>query len=268
VQGELRKKRRNRGIGMEDSGDDSDEDEANRRIRRGMHKKQKIDRDNIKELGEHQETKSFYDVYEGDLIVGNEDFMYLQDSQQDVAMANMEQYDEDEEPREAITTSELHRRVREIAQQSPDEDGEYSDPQDVSWMDQDGSDEEDLRVKSVDFNVRRQPVTRRRGMDQEFDAGFEMPPPKPVIAEGNISRMQSWAKVEGSSRRSTTGRNVGGAAVTGHKAKSGGGSLRRNPAASSGASESGKPAEQRRPVKAQPSLLANVAAERRTTCFG
>lgn len=51
VQGELRKKRRNNALGLDDSDDDSDEDEKNKRIRRKMHKKQKIDRDNIKELG-------------------------------------------------------------------------------------------------------------------------------------------------------------------------------------------------------------------------
>ncbi|KAF8076056.1 MRC1-like domain-containing protein [Lyophyllum atratum] len=270
VQGQLRKRRRNRGFGMEDSDDDSDEDEANRRIRRGMHKKQKIDRDNIKELGEHEETKSFYNVYEGDLIAGNEDFTYLQDPQpRDIVMTNQEEDNEEEEPREAITTAEVARLAREYAQEQRDDDEEYLDPHDVSWTDEKYSDEENLHVKSVDLNVRKRPAARRRGLDQaDFDVGFEMAPPKQVIAEGSMSRMQSWAKGEGRSRHNGTGRNVGGAAVTGHKAKSGGGSLRSNSAASSASSASSKPSEPRRPVKAQPSLLANVAIERRNMRFG
>ena len=51
IQGELRRKKRHHGVGMDDSDDESGEDERNRRIRRGMHKKPKIDRDNIKDLG-------------------------------------------------------------------------------------------------------------------------------------------------------------------------------------------------------------------------
>lgn len=52
IQGELRRKKRHRGVGMNDSDDDSDEDEKNRRIRRQMNKRRKIDRANIKALGE------------------------------------------------------------------------------------------------------------------------------------------------------------------------------------------------------------------------
>lgn len=51
VQGDLRKKKRNHGVGMDDSDDNSDDDEKNRRIRRGMHKKPRVDRNNIKDLG-------------------------------------------------------------------------------------------------------------------------------------------------------------------------------------------------------------------------
>jgi len=54
VQGELRRKRRHRGIGLDDSDDESDEDERARKIRRKMNKSQRIDRDNIKALGQEQ----------------------------------------------------------------------------------------------------------------------------------------------------------------------------------------------------------------------
>lgn len=52
IQGELRRKKRHHGVGINDSDDDSDEDERNRHIRRQMNKRRKIDRANIKALGE------------------------------------------------------------------------------------------------------------------------------------------------------------------------------------------------------------------------
>lgn len=51
AQGELRRKRRNRGIGLDDSDEEGDEDERARRIRRKMNKSQRIDRGDIKDLG-------------------------------------------------------------------------------------------------------------------------------------------------------------------------------------------------------------------------
>lgn len=51
IHGEFRKKRRNHGVGINDSDEDTDDDEKGRRIRQGMHKKQKVDRDDIKALG-------------------------------------------------------------------------------------------------------------------------------------------------------------------------------------------------------------------------
>ncbi|KAG5644947.1 hypothetical protein DXG03_007412 [Asterophora parasitica] len=261
VHGEFRKKRRKGGIDMDDSDDDS-EDETNRRIRQNMHKKQRIDRDNIKALGEHEETKSFFAVYENDLAADGADFSYLEETQpQDVDMANEEE-DGEERPRETVSVAEIVQRARELARQPQDVDGEPLDPHDVNWIDVE-SDEETLRVKPVK-NAKKQPVARPRGIDlTEIDGTTDMPPPKSLMEGGSIDRMKSWAKVEGRSRQNgTTGRSVGGAAVTGHKAKSGGGSLR-----NAASSASSKPTEQRRPVKAQPSLLASVAAERRTTRF-
>lgn len=52
IQGDLRKKKRNHGVGLDESDDNSDDEEKNRRIRRGMNKKPKIDRDNIRDLGQ------------------------------------------------------------------------------------------------------------------------------------------------------------------------------------------------------------------------
>lgn len=82
-------------------------------------------------------------------------------------------------------------------------------------------------------------------------------------------RAKDWAKQEGRTRNAgTTGRSVGGAAVTGHKVKAGGGSLRNKSMQGSASSAPSKSTERPRPVKAQPSLLAGVADERRKTRFG
>lgn len=90
-----------------------------------------------------------------------------------------------------------------------------------------------------------------------------MPPPKTDMAARSIK----WAKVEErSSHYGTTGRNVGGAAVTGHQAKSGGGSLRsRSVGDSAIASEN---SESRRQVRAEDSVILKMAADSRTTRFG
>lgn len=84
------------------------------------------------------------------------------------------------------------------------------------------------------------------------------------MAEGTMDRLSKWAKVEGRSRNAgTTGRSVGGAAVTGHatRAKTGGGSLR-NSAAGSSASTSSSKAPQRKSMKAKASFLKGVVADK------
>ncbi|KAG6831871.1 hypothetical protein H0H92_006988 [Tricholoma furcatifolium] len=274
VQGELRKKRRNRGLGMDDSDDDSEDDYHNRRIRQGMYKKQKIERDDIKRniAGQHEETKSFFNVYAQNLTVDDADFAYLQESQPpDVLMQNVEEEaeEEEDEPREVVTTAEVHKLLREAARQPRDEEQDVMDPNDVSWVDDNESDEDELHIKALAPNVKKQATTRQgAGSQIEFDAGFEpLSIPKGGVAQSNINRMQTWAKVEGRSHyNETTGRNVGGAAVTGHKTKSGGGSLRKAPKEPPTSASASK-ASERRPVTAQPSFLAKVAADSQSNRF-
>lgn len=129
-------------MGMDDSDEDSDEDEHNNRIRRNMHKKQKIDRHNIKALGqlslltflfliahrylvvgEDEETKSFYRVYEQDLMDdNNNELAHLQQESQleDIVMSNLgndsDAAEEEEEPPEYVSREEIVRRVRQLAQ--------------------------------------------------------------------------------------------------------------------------------------------------------
>jgi hypothetical protein len=164
------------------------------------------------------------------------------------------------------------------------------DPHDVSWIDLDASDGEgSVRVKPIDLHLRKQVRPRRREMDNgDLDSSFDVSilryipvrrsdyevqqaPKLVTLPEKNMARMQSWAKIEGRSRNAgTTGRSVGGAAVTGHgraKVKTGGGSLRNSSTASAASTDSSRSFEQRRPVKPIPSLLAGVAADR-STRFG
>jgi len=63
VQGKLRTKRRDRGIGFDEDSDNDEEDEHNRRIRRGMNKKRKIDGDTLEDLGKwYSRYKSIFGV--------------------------------------------------------------------------------------------------------------------------------------------------------------------------------------------------------------
>jgi mediator of replication checkpoint protein 1 len=52
VQGDLRKKRRNRGLGLDDSDDEEEEDMRARKMRRGLNEP-RIDNDDVKELGSY-----------------------------------------------------------------------------------------------------------------------------------------------------------------------------------------------------------------------
>src|SRR5262245_25438270 len=53
IEGKLRIKRRNRGIGLDDSDEDDEDDDAARSIRKQMNKKRKIDGDNLDALGQY-----------------------------------------------------------------------------------------------------------------------------------------------------------------------------------------------------------------------
>ncbi|PFH52595.1 hypothetical protein AMATHDRAFT_1995 [Amanita thiersii Skay4041] len=277
VQGELRRKRRNHGIGLDDSDDESDEDERNRRIRHRMAKRQRIDRDNIKALADNEETKSFYRVYQHDLDDDNAELAYLQ--QQDVVMSELMVSKDEEDTPEYVTREEIERRVRELACQDVVEP--TLNPHDVSWIDDDVSDNDSsIRVRTVS-SVRRRP-DRRQGFDTtDQDHSMEvcniLPSTLQLLrdqlqvirtistSEGDRerSRMQSWARIEGKSRNMTTARSVGGATVTGHtksKIKVGSGSTSQAPGPSA------RHPEQRKPLKSAPSMLAGVSD--RSSRFG
>ncbi|KAJ7638516.1 hypothetical protein FB45DRAFT_903108 [Roridomyces roridus] len=230
VQGELRKKTRRRMLDDSDDEDDSD-DGRHRKIRRGINSNAPRIGAEVTEYGKHPETKAFYDTYQDDLN-GNEnaEFAYLQGTQ--VEPKDEEMGSDDEEKPPAITRSELNEQLREVARQG--EDVPEMDVNDVSWMDQDDSDGEQTKQKMVE---------RRRGQQTR-------------VLPHEHSRLEGWAKSERHSRNAGTGRTSGRMAVTGSRAKSGGGSLR------SGV-PTAKPVDgTRRPVQVQPSVLAGVASER------
>ncbi|KAJ7087167.1 hypothetical protein B0H15DRAFT_842873 [Mycena belliarum] len=239
AQGELRKKRRNRGLGMDDSDEEDEEDEYQaRKMRRGF-AEPKIDNKNVNELAKDPITRAFYDVYRMDLERGAEtEFAYLEETQPDAAQ-DTEMVEED--GREMLTRQELTERIREVARQEEVE--AEMDVDDVSWVDGNDSDNEtQTKVKAISL---------RRGGGAEARNRVESPERK---------RMNSWAKTEGRSHKAGTGRASGRTAVTGQmaKARAGGGTLRTG----GGAQADGKPVDVRKPLRPQPSVLAGVASER------
>ncbi|KAG6850058.1 hypothetical protein H0H93_001874 [Arthromyces matolae] len=261
TKGELRKKRKNGVLGLDDSDDDSDDD-GDERLRKRLHKKQKIERQSIKELGQHDETKAFSDTYLQAMQPETGQFDYLEESQP-LDMMVEKQNDEDV-PQETISVTEVNKRIREAAQKPRDEEDVFLNPNDVSFTDDVPSDSENyLPVKPVHIRPRNQAQTRRNAQDPDFDTGFESISMTSVQTGIPSDRSRKWASDEGRSRHiGVTGRNAGGAAVTGHKVKSGGGSLRKSAAGGSKTSSSApNHPETRRLLKADASIVHRVNKE-------
>ncbi|KAF7353066.1 MRC1 domain-containing protein [Mycena venus] len=238
VQGELRKKRRNRGLGLDDSDEEDSEDEMRaRKMRRGLHEPKIAE--HVGKLANDPATRAFYNAYRADLDPGdNAEFAHLQETQPPVG-EDAEMGSDDEGERGIITQTELTERMRAMARQEQKEP--ELDPHDVSWMDGDGDSDGETKVKQI---------SRRREArnNNPLEAGVER----------ERERMHQWAKQEGRSRNVGTGRASGRNAVTGQnaRAKAGGGSLR------AGAQVAGKPTEVRRSLGVKPSVLAVVASDR------
>ncbi|KAJ7047686.1 hypothetical protein C8F04DRAFT_1286346 [Mycena alexandri] len=238
VQGELRKKRRNRGLGLDDSDDEDEEDEMRaRKMRRGLNEP-RIGSD-ISKLANDPNTSGFYEVYRGDLLNSDPaEFAYLEETQPEAGQ-DVEMESDDEGRQEVITAKELTEKLREAARQEYEPEEEFN-AHDVTWVDDGDSDgETQTKVKAV-------------SRQHEARNGAE-------IAQRERERLASWAKTEGRSRNAGTGRASGRNAVTGQvRAKTGGGSLR------AGGQGATKPTETRRPLAAKPSVLTKVASERST----
>ncbi|KAF8211462.1 hypothetical protein K438DRAFT_1807341 [Mycena galopus ATCC 62051] len=238
VQGELRKKRRNRGFGLDDSDDEDEEDEMRaRKMRKGLHEPKIVG--DVSKLANDPATAPFFNVYRKDLDRGDDqELAYLQQTQPEAGEdVHMDSEGEDERP--VLTRKELEERMRAIARQEED-DEPTMDANDVSWIDGDSDGETHTRVKEI---------SRHRARNN--------PPPS---GEREQERMNQWAKQEGRSRNVGTGRASGRNAVTGQntRAKAGGGSLRAGPQAAA------KPTDVRRPLAAKASVLSVVASDRST----
>ncbi|KAF8631123.1 hypothetical protein AX15_002470 [Amanita polypyramis BW_CC] len=241
AQGELRRKRRNRGIGLDDSDEESDEDERVRKIRRKMNKSQRIDRGDIRALAKNEETLPFYKTYEHGILDDDDVEFQQTDAAMGEAVDNSGQ-----DARSLITMKDIEHDVRRLARQKEIEP--TLDPHDVSWIDAEISDEEAVvQVRAAGFARRK--VNIRGGLDKDLDDISKLP--ASIVEEQEKSRMQSWAKIEGK-LRSTTVRSGGGVAVTGHaksKVKVDMGCL----------STALQGSSRRKPLKPTPSVLADVS---------
>ncbi|KAF9268219.1 hypothetical protein L218DRAFT_1073552 [Marasmius fiardii PR-910] len=267
IQGEWRKKRR-RGIGVDDSDEEDDDDYEQRKIRRKMHGDTLIDRQNIKELGNNVATTPFFESYRKGVHDDddNNDLAYLAEGVPDVTMGDSTVVeDEQEEPEKIVTTKELRDELRQAAQNNVDEEDSAFNPHDVSWADEADEADEELNVSVKMVPGRR--VANLRGAPRQRDEHEFYAQPSSRFMENDQQRtsMQNWAKAEDRMRsRGGNGRSVASATITGHgKAKpklaSGGGSLRGGPTSKDAGTGSTRTAKS---LKAAPSFLKNPAMDR------
>ncbi|TBU59144.1 hypothetical protein BD310DRAFT_849988 [Dichomitus squalens] len=220
--GKLRVKRRDRGIGFEDS---DSEEEGERRPRP---KKARKDNDNIAALAKRPETQAFANEYRANMYDDENEFEHLN---KDAMELDLEQPQQVEEEPEIVDAAQVREQLRKVARERQIEDARVFDPEDTSWIETAvGSDdemEEEPRVREVSNEA----VPARRPNAEEPMQSMSF-----GIDEANRARMAKWAKSETSSRTAAVvGRNTGGsAAVTGHgKSKMGAGSFKAPRAAAS-----------------------------------
>ncbi|KAG1753709.1 MRC1-like domain-containing protein [Suillus paluster] len=249
VEGKLRMKRRDRGIGFDEDSDDEDEDENNRRIRRSMNKKRKVDGDTLEDLGRNEATKAFYDAYQNELMDDDLEFVHLQT---DTRMASE---DEDEETRKVVLIEDLNAELREAAKKK--ESFETLDPEDTSWIDRaDEENDGNVPVKVMAEHSSKPPA--KRPAQSHTDFGLERPN-RILENDQEKTKLRSWARGQGGGNQGT-GRSAVGAAITGHakaKVKIGGGSLRTAQAAAGSNSVSSAPVP--RKLEKGRSMLSGVS---------
>ncbi|KAH9899795.1 MRC1-like domain-containing protein [Cubamyces lactineus] len=247
IQGKFRVKRKDYGIGFEDSGSESDE-EAGKIRRKG--KKRRVQNDNIAALAQNEETQAFAKEYNA-AHEDDDDFAHLKQDVMDLDT----QEPESEEEREVVTAESLREQLREAAR--AEKEAQAFNPHDTSWV-EDGGDSDDemdveMRVREVAADAVTSTTRGTTNRSQEKTA---------AMGEGDRARLARWAKSENSSRTAgVVGRNTGGsAAVTGHaKSKSGSGSFKGARPSAASSSTSGK--SNAKLAKA-PSVLSAVSNRR------
>ncbi|KAI0335542.1 hypothetical protein GY45DRAFT_1316888 [Cubamyces sp. BRFM 1775] len=248
IQGKFRVKRKDHGIGFEDSGSESDE-EAGRIRRKG--KKRRVQNDNIAALAQNEETQAFAREYNVPHEEDNDDFAHLNQDVMDLDT----QEPESEEEQEVVTAESLREQLREAAR--AEKEAQAFNPLDTSWVEYGGDSEDEMdietRVREVAADAVTSTIRGTTSRSQEKSA---------VLGEGDRARLARWAKTENSSRTAgVVGRNTGGsAAVTGHaKSKGGSGSFKGARPSAASSSTSGK--SNAKLAKA-PSVLSTVSSRR------
>ncbi|OSD04325.1 hypothetical protein PYCCODRAFT_1433706 [Trametes coccinea BRFM310] len=248
VQGELRARRRNRGLDLNDSDSESDDGHAVR----PKAKKRRLKNDSIDALAKNEETRAFAMEYSSIIEEDEDEAIHLREEQ--MVVDAPEETNEDEED-QVVSAATIREQLREVARRK--QRVEEFDPDDVNWLDDgiDSADEmdTDLRVREVaaDADVSRGTVRKESSQGQASR-----------FSESDLSRLTHWAKTERSSRTAgVVGRNTGGsAAITGHtKAKAGNGSFKASRASAASSSHSGKTGTK---VTKTASVLSAVSSRR------
>ncbi|KAF7776301.1 hypothetical protein Agabi119p4_4694 [Agaricus bisporus var. burnettii] len=275
VQGELRKKRKNR-FGLEDSDDEEEEDDRARRIRRKM--KEKVERGDIQELAANEKTAAFANIYQSGLVDDEPievrplefDFEYQKDGTPgDDVFENDENEDRDasslteaesDNKRQYVTYKDIQAEVQKLKEQPEPDIQNYAD---VSWIDER---DEEMDLDPVNVHIVPSHVEKTAAITSIAKPIAEWDPfMKGGIRrkenEKDLERARAWAKNETRNMTGSTGRVVGGIAVTalGARVKDGGGSLRSK---ASGSSISASLGDGKKSLRAENSVLAGIAKRR------
>ncbi|KAH9947256.1 MRC1-like domain-containing protein [Amylocystis lapponica] len=209
VEGKLRVKRRDRGIGFEDSDSETDDEDA-KRLRRGIvSKKRKIDGDSLEQLAKHQETLPFVEAYQ-EILDDDDDFAHLQNDE--LTLADDQEEDIDG-PREEVSIAAVREELRDMSR--GDAMHQVFNPDDLSWLEEDNEDESTYHVREID--------SKKIGARQSADWDGDRPHANDELDD---ARLRKWASGESSSRMAGFGRSNRVSAVTGHgKRKTGNGSI-------------------------------------------
>ncbi|KAI9063152.1 hypothetical protein FKP32DRAFT_1758266 [Trametes sanguinea] len=248
VQGELRARRRNRGLDLNDSDSESDDGHAVR----PKAKKRRLKNDSIDALAKNEETRAFAMEYSSIIEEDEDEMIHLKEEQ--MVIDEPEEANEEEED-QVVSAAAIREQLREVARRK--QHVEEFNPDDVNWLDDgvDSADEmdTDLRVREVAADVGAPRGAVRKESSQGQSSRF---------SESDLSRLTHWAKTERSSRTAgVVGRNTGGsAAITGHtKAKAGNGSFKASRASAASSSHTGKTGTK---VTKTASVLSAVSSRR------
>ncbi|KXN87951.1 hypothetical protein AN958_07961 [Leucoagaricus sp. SymC.cos] len=282
AQGEWRRKRKNR-FGLDDSEEEDEEDERARRIRRKM--REKAERGDIKELAANEKTAAFANVYQNGLVDDElietrpldldldfrsdreprDEDVLMGDSQETLWEDGAEPNGDEEAEDSYVTYKEIQAKARDINEQP--EDMNVPDYEDVSWIDQQEVDEGDsLKVQVVTVHPKKSAVpTTSTSFNTakpvaEWES-FMLGGARRKENEKDVARSRAWAKSEARNMTGSTGRLVGGIAITGlgNKAKNGGGSLRsKGSSVSTLSSASSSSSASKKTVKPEGSVLAGL----------